>query len=612
MKKIFLVTILLITSLLLTACGTKYRVTFMDGTTIYDQFSVKENAYLISPPEPLSEEYDFKGWFKDINDENSKWNFKNDLVVSHTLLHAKWELKKESIKITNYIIEDSILSWDLTDLTTYIIEYLDISETLNNPTYDFKDVKHLFSNETKITITPIKEDYISVVSELTLKFNESSTDEQLVLSFDEFPNSNYASNTIEYNDFNILMDNSLIGSLANDKKNGTKAARLQDNGIIEILEPFNNFESLTFDLAYYGTHNKQQTLSVYYKTLETDEYSLAKEFIVSFETLETITITKDELTLIDNFVYFKFVKDSKSSANVNIDDITIYEFKEESYNFKFLNELPNEDEELILSTYYKSAEGLTGKALVDELRIIINTNITLVSYGDARYVLEKSDLNPENNQEVIGIYDNDSIANYWIGKGEGAWQREHVWPNSKLGIKRVNNSSKNQGSDLHNLRAITGINQTRSNRYFDNDPNNSSDPVTIGANAFYPSDDHRGDTARILLYMAVKYDFLTLTDHLPDLINNTVTNYELSGAYMGKLSLLKNWHELDKVDNFEKTRNNVIYDSQKNRNPFIDHPSLFTSVFNYLVELDENRVKLTVSFEMFINFKEFKENKNYF
>ena len=42
---------------------------------------------------------------------------------------------------------------------------------------------------------------------------------------------------------------------------------------------------------------------------------------------------------------------------------------------------------------------------------------------------------------------------------------------------------------------------------------------------------------------------------------------------MGKLSVLLQWHQEDPVDDFERERNEIIYnDYQHNRNPFIDYP----------------------------------------
>ena len=238
--------------------------------------------------------------------------------------------------------------------------------------------------------------------------------------------------------------------------------------------------------------------------------------------------------------------------------------------------------------YYTGIEGLTGEALVLKLRTIISTGFISVSYGDARYVLEDSDLDPyDNNNSIRGMYNQSKIATSWIGQGDGAWQREHVWPNSKLGISSVDNSSRNQGSDLHNLRAIDGINQTRSNRYF---VAGIGSAKTVGAEGFYPSDKDKGDVARILLYMAVRYHFLKLTDNETLLRNDPSTNYTVEGAYAGMLSILLEWHIEDPVDEFERNRNEVIYQEQGNRNPFIDHEDLFEPVYEYFVEVDEARI----------------------
>ncbi|MCP4153360.1 MAG: ribonuclease, partial [bacterium] len=42
---------------------------------------------------------------------------------------------------------------------------------------------------------------------------------------------------------------------------------------------------------------------------------------------------------------------------------------------------------------------------------------------------------------------------------------------------------------------------------------------------------------------------------------------------IGKLSVLLEWHKNDPVSDFERTRNNIIFEKyQHNRNPFIDYP----------------------------------------
>jgi hypothetical protein len=73
--------------------------------------------------------------------------------------------------------------------------------------------------------------------------------------------------------------------------------------------------------------------------------------------------------------------------------------------------------------------------------------------------------------------------------------------------------------------------------------------------------------------MAVRYEG---DDGNPDLeLVDAVNTDAMSTAgkgYHGKLSTLLAWNKADPVDSFEIRRNNVIYNYQKNRNPFIDHP----------------------------------------
>lgn len=277
-----------------------------------------------------------------------------------------------------------------------------------------------------------------------------------------------------------------------------------------------------------------------------------------------------------------------------------------------------------LGDYYYGIKDIEDSTLETKLSTIIDKDFNPVSYGDARYILAMSDRDPKNSENVIGIYDNDIIANYWIGTGAGAWQREHVWPNSKLGIPRVGTSSKNQGSDLHNLRAITGINQTRSNRYFEE---GSGKAITIGKEAFYPGDEHKGDVARILFYMTIKYDFLKLTNDTDKLINNADTNYKPEGAYAGLLNLLIKWHKEDPVSEFEMKRNDFIHKGiatdpkgkeiapQGNRNPFIDKPELVHLIWESMSISDITKViedveEVNIDIYVFIKIEilYFKEN----
>jgi endonuclease I len=167
------------------------------------------------------------------------------------------------------------------------------------------------------------------------------------------------------------------------------------------------------------------------------------------------------------------------------------------------------------------------------------------------------------------MYDSESISKPWV-YGGATWNREHVWPQSRLGTDATP-SGRNIASDPHNLRAIIPTtNTSRLNRYFVTGSGEVG--YTIGSDQYYPGDAHRGDVARILLYMAVRYkDILSLTQNP-------------SGTEMGDIRVLYNWHLEDPVDDFEIQRNDVIYEHQGNRNPFIDRPEYFQPVWEYFMQ----------------------------
>jgi endonuclease I len=242
--------------------------------------------------------------------------------------------------------------------------------------------------------------------------------------------------------------------------------------------------------------------------------------------------------------------------------------------------------------YYFTANNLIGNALKDQLNTIINQNFIPVSYGDARYSLEKTDQLVNDTSLVYKIYDGFTSPSTWDAE---SWHREHVWPNSRLGIDRVTQSSKNQGSDLHNLRAITpSVNSSKSDRFFSD---SSGENKTTSDGGYYPGDDHKGDVARILFYMAVMYDFLILTD---DNLEDESNHYTLDGAKMGKLSLLLIWHKEDPVDDFERRRNQVIFEEQGNRNPFIDKPEYVHLIFENKTINELLKEDSTLSYQMYV------------
>ncbi|SFR20080.1 Endonuclease I [Lentzea waywayandensis] len=225
-------------------------------------------------------------------------------------------------------------------------------------------------------------------------------------------------------------------------------------------------------------------------------------------------------------------------------------------------------------TYYTSACGKSGAALKSALNTIIRTQ-TKLSYDQVWDALKATDQDPANANNVILLYSGRSQAKSTNGGGANDWNREHVWAKSHGDF----GTATGPGTDIHHLRPEdVSVNATRGNLDFDNGGN--AVPEAPGSkydgDSFEPRAAVKGDVARMIFYMAVRYEG---NDGYVNLeMNNSVANG--SAPYMGKLSVLKAWSAADPPDAFEKRRNQVIFDSyQHNRNPFIDHPEWVSAIW---------------------------------
>ncbi len=228
----------------------------------------------------------------------------------------------------------------------------------------------------------------------------------------------------------------------------------------------------------------------------------------------------------------------------------------------------------IPSGYYDPAAGKTGSALKAALHDIIKGH-TAYNYGDLWDILSDSDEDPDNHNNVILIYSGISRSKSMHGGNTGDWNREHVWAKSHGGF----GTSKPAGTDAHHIRpADVQVNSLRG--HLDFDMGGSPVPGAPGCkkddDSFEPRDEVKGDVARMIFYMAVRYEG---DNGEPDLeVVDRVNTYP--DPEHGKLSTLLQWNAQDPPDDFERNRNDVIYyDYQHNRNPFIDHPEYVASIW---------------------------------
>jgi endonuclease I len=168
------------------------------------------------------------------------------------------------------------------------------------------------------------------------------------------------------------------------------------------------------------------------------------------------------------------------------------------------------------------------------------------------------------------------------------WNREHLFPSSR-GVRE----SGSDYTDVHHLRpADWNVNSARNNLYFGNcDTAQCTVPAIAEAasdtakdsSIFTPPAVDRGDIARALFYMDVRYsagnnggDDLVLTDcPNPDVDDPATTSRD-----MAFLSVLLQWNTADPVSDEERARNSRVCERwQGNRNPFVDFPELVPQIF---------------------------------
>lgn len=218
--------------------------------------------------------------------------------------------------------------------------------------------------------------------------------------------------------------------------------------------------------------------------------------------------------------------------------------------------------------YYANALGKTGSQLKAALNGIIKGHQT-VSYSTVWDALKDTDEDPNNTSNVILLYKQTSQAKNTNGGGVDDWNREHVWAKSHGDF----GTAQGPGTDIHHLRPTdVTVNSARGNKDFDIGGSVVSEAplCKTDSDSWEPPNEVKGDVARMIFYMTVRYEG---DDGYPDL---EVVDYATTGTkdpVHGKLSVLKQWHEADPVSDFERQRNDKIYANwQHNRNPFIDHP----------------------------------------
>lgn len=215
---------------------------------------------------------------------------------------------------------------------------------------------------------------------------------------------------------------------------------------------------------------------------------------------------------------------------------------------------------------------LSSTTLKSTLNSLVSKDTTFVSYSNALGALKVID--SYDGDYVECIYTGERLGKDNSGSASGQWNREHIWAKSH----GFNDQKYEAYSDLHHLRVSEArINTARNNSYFDEvlEPTKTDDYGNKWtSDVFEPRDEVKGDIARMLLYMVIRYDNDVLDLELTndkELASKAETG---KSGYIGILNTMLKWNYQDPVDSRELYRNEEIYKVQGNRNPFIDHPEL--------------------------------------
>ena len=243
--------------------------------------------------------------------------------------------------------------------------------------------------------------------------------------------------------------------------------------------------------------------------------------------------------------------------------------------------------------YYLEANEKSGEDLKHTIHQIIANHVAFPytsSSTDTWDIIEQSDQDPDNDNNILLVYTGRSqdkgyrdgcncYSNYENGTHNNSWNREHVWPKSH-GFPDQDDIAY---TDVHNLKpSDRSVNSSRGTKDYDNGGNQHSEATEClyDTDSWEPGDSVKGDIARIIFYMVVRYD--PGYDHDNNIFDLELVDYTTpndTSPILGKLSSLLQWHIDDPVDDFEVNRNNIIYGYQENRNPFIDHPSLVSYIW---------------------------------
>ncbi len=238
------------------------------------------------------------------------------------------------------------------------------------------------------------------------------------------------------------------------------------------------------------------------------------------------------------------------------------------------------------ANYYDNATGKAGDELKIALHDIIDghTSITYQQIWSAFWSTDNKgnnvvwDMYSDGANYTYSYYNGDQCGEY-TQEGD-CYNREHSWPQSWF------NNASTPTTDLHHIFPTDGfVNSQRSNYPFGEVQSTSwtsqngsklgtcKSSLGYTGTVFEPIDEYKGDFARAIMYMSVRY-----YGEDSSWVTSGMTNKSVIKDWA--ITMLMNWSDNDPVSQKEIDRNEVVYGIQGNRNPFIDHPEYARAIWD--------------------------------
>ncbi|MDI1256604.1 MAG: endonuclease [Flavobacterium sp.] len=358
------------------------------------------------------------------------------------------------------------------------------------------------------------------------------------------------------------------------------------DGITASVSPSTLIEGTSFTVTFTAqsavSSDVTFTFELQNDTFTASDYSGTLSAVIpAGSTIGSTTLFFTDDTIDEGDENMKLVIGAVPSNFVKLNDNITYRVHDNDYVIKPWGTPINPTYGLCVSTvpigYYATLEGKSGAVLKQAIQDII-ANPAVVreqNYGDIVDILKEADQNPNNGSQVWLMYVEQPRSKIDFQTGTsgaaGFWNREHIYCQSRGGFTDGTSSNANGidvwdttdandimagHADGHHLRAEDSPeNSLRSERNYGVDYNGPAG--NLGS--------WHGDVARAVFYMCVRYNGLNVINGNPS---------QDPDGYIGDLATLLQWNVADPSDDFEMNHNNIVYNWQKNRNPFVDFPNL--------------------------------------